>query len=308
VLLGLTATPERADGRDVTSWFGGRISVELRLWKALARGLLCPFPYFGVHDSVDVSGVPWRRGTGYHLAGLSNVYTGHDARARTVAQAVLDKVADVAAMRAIGFCVSIDHAEFMARRFNDFGIPAWAVSTQSSQGERLAALRALRNGTTKILFAVDLLTEGVDVPEVDTVLFLRPTQSPTVFLQQLGRNLAGELEGLGDAALATLLDEVGLEAEDLYRSSRGGWTQLRREAGLETAPPHPGDDRLAGAPRAPSPRRRSGAAGGLPRRADRRAPGRRGRAGAAVARQWRPSPCGVPAGRSTPSRTIWPRW
>jgi superfamily II DNA or RNA helicase len=123
VLLGLTATPERADGRDVTEWFGGRIAAELRLWEALDRGLLCPFQYFGIHDDVDLSAVPWRRSRGYEPAALSNVYTGHHARAMKVAQAVVDKVGDPGGMRALGFCVSIDHAEFMATRFNSPGFP-----------------------------------------------------------------------------------------------------------------------------------------------------------------------------------------
>ncbi|HZU71994.1 MAG TPA: DEAD/DEAH box helicase family protein [Acidimicrobiales bacterium] len=129
VLLGLTATPERPDGQDVTHWFGGRIAVELRLWEALDRGLLSPFQYFGLHDDVDVSQVPWRRGA-YDLSALSHVYTGHDARARLVAQAYRDKVADPRSARALGFCVSIDHAEFMASRFNAWGIPSVAISTR----------------------------------------------------------------------------------------------------------------------------------------------------------------------------------
>src|SRR5207253_4377139 len=101
--------------------FGGRISAELRLWEALDRGLLCPFQYFGIHDDVDLSGVAWRRSRGYEPAALSNVYTGHDARAMKIAQAVVDKVGDPGGMRALGFCVSIEHAEFMAARFNQYG-------------------------------------------------------------------------------------------------------------------------------------------------------------------------------------------
>lgn len=328
VLLGLTATPERADGGDVLGWFGGRIAVELRLWEALDRGLLCPFQYFGVHDDVDLSALSWKRGSGYDPVALGNLYTGHDARAARIAQAVIDKVGDVAHMRALGFCVSIGHAEFMAARFNGYGIAATAVSANSSRDQRLDALRDLREGSLKAIFAVDLFNEGVDVPEIDTVLFLRPTESPTVFLQQLGRglrlaenkacltvidfignqnaafrfdlryraltgvsrralereveagfpylpsgchleldpvaarivldnirralqlrwrDLVAELAGLGDVGLATFLDETGLEPEDLYRSRKGGWAQLRREAGWELRPPGPDDARLASA-------------------------------------------------------------
>jgi superfamily II DNA or RNA helicase len=204
VLLGLTATPERADGQDVTHWFGGRIAVELRLWEAIDQGLLCPFQYFGIHDDVDLSHITWRRGQ-YDLGELSNVYTGHDARAAIVTQAVRDKIGDPAQMRALGFCVSVDHAEFMARRFIESGIPATAVSTRSTTEERRGALRDLRARRINAVFAVDLFNEGLDVPDIDTVLFLRPTESATVFLQQLGRGL----RLADDKPCLTVLDFVG---------------------------------------------------------------------------------------------------
>ncbi len=187
-LVGLTATPERADGVDVREFFGGRVAAELRLWEALEQNLLCPFHYFGIHDGTDLETVQWKRG-GYDLAELSNVYTGNDARTRVVLKELDDKVADVAAMRALGFCVSVEHARYMAQRFVEAGIPALAVSADTSAADRRDALTALRNRDIKILFAVDLFNEGLDIPEVDTVLFLRPTESATVFLQQLGRGL-----------------------------------------------------------------------------------------------------------------------
>ncbi|GFG72190.1 DUF3427 domain-containing protein [Mycolicibacter senuensis] len=187
-LLGLTATPERADGADVRSFFDGRIAAELRLWEALEQNLLCPFHYFGIHDGTDLEAIQWRRG-GYELSALSSVYTGNDARTRIVLKQLRDKVGDVAAMRALGFCVSVDHARYMAQCFNDAGIPARAVSAETSADERRAALAALRNREINIIFAVDLFNEGLDIPEVDTILFLRPTESATVFLQQLGRGL-----------------------------------------------------------------------------------------------------------------------
>lgn len=205
VLLGLTATPERTDGQDVTHWFGGRIAVELRLWEALERGLLAPFQYFGIHDDVDISHVPWRRGSGYELAELSKVYTGHDARARMAGQALQDKVRDLGSIRALGFCVTIDHAEFMAKRFNEFGISSTAISARSPREARLDALRQLRDREINVLFAVDLFNEGIDLPEIDTVLFLRPTESATVFLQQLGRGL----RLAEDKDCLTVLDFVG---------------------------------------------------------------------------------------------------
>jgi superfamily II DNA or RNA helicase len=188
VLLGLTATPERADGRSILNWFDGRVASELRLWKALDQGLLSPFQYFGIGGAPDVSGVRWSRGR-YDSAALSNVYTADHFFAIRVAQEVSRKVTDVGAMRALGFCVDVAHAEFMAERFNHAGIASAAVSAQTASRERDEALRALRDGRLRCLFSVDLFNEGVDLPDVDTVIFLRPTESATVFLQQLGRGL-----------------------------------------------------------------------------------------------------------------------
>ena len=128
ILLGLTATPERADGKSVLGWFDGRVAIELRLWEALERGLLCPFHYFGLHDNTDLSHVTWSRG-GYDIGELQKLYTGNHARAGIVAKAIQDKVADHRRMRALGFCVSIAHAEFMAREFNRIGLPSAAVWT-----------------------------------------------------------------------------------------------------------------------------------------------------------------------------------
>ncbi|MEV4081067.1 DUF3427 domain-containing protein [Nonomuraea fuscirosea] len=205
VLLGLTATPERADGQDIKHWFGGRIAAELRLWEALERGLLAPFQYFGVHDGTDLRQIGWRRGQGYDVGQLSNVYTGNDRRAAVVLETLHRKVGDVGRMRALGFCVSIDHARFMADRFTRAGLPSVAVTTNSSRDERDQALRDLRERKINAVFTVDLFNEGVDVPEIDTVLFLRPTDSATVFLQQLGRGL----RLADDKPCLTVLDFVG---------------------------------------------------------------------------------------------------
>ncbi|WP_373368700.1 DEAD/DEAH box helicase, partial [Mycobacterium intracellulare] len=101
-LLGLTATPERGDGVDVREFFDGRVAAELRLWEALEQHLLCPFHYFGVHDAVDLGDLQWKRG-GYDSSALSALYTGNDARTRIVLKELRDKVADVAAMRGLGF-------------------------------------------------------------------------------------------------------------------------------------------------------------------------------------------------------------
>lgn len=203
-LLGLTATPERGDGLDVRAMFGNRTAVELRLWDALEADLLSPFHYFGIADNTDLSHVRWRRG-GYDLAELNELYTANDARLRIVLKELRDKVSDVDRMRALGFCVSVQHAEWMARSFNERGIPARSVTGQTPDHERRAALSGLRDGTIKIVFTVDVFNEGVDLPDVDTILFLRPTESATVFLQQLGRGL----RRTRDKAVLTALDFVG---------------------------------------------------------------------------------------------------
>lgn len=203
-LLGLTATPERSDGLDVRGFFDGRTAAELRLWDALEHDLLTPFHYFGVADNVDLAGIKWTRGR-YDEAALSNLYTGNDARAALVLRQVRDKIADVSGMRALGFCVGVAHAQYMARVFTEAGIPARALSGETPTHERKAALDALRSGAIKVLFAADLLNEGVDLPGVDTVLFLRPTESATVFLQQLGRGL----RRTATKPVLTALDFVG---------------------------------------------------------------------------------------------------
>ncbi len=188
VLLGLTATPERTDGSSVLHWFDGRIASELRLWKALDDGLLSPFQYFGIGGAPDVSGVKWSRGR-YDTSALSNVYTADHLFALRVVQEVQRKVSDVSKMRALGFCVDVAHAEFMAAAFTKAGIASAAVSAETKSRERAEQLAKLRAGELRCVFSVDLFNEGVDLPDVDTVMFLRPTESATVFLQQLGRGL-----------------------------------------------------------------------------------------------------------------------
>ncbi len=203
-LLGLTATPERGDGVDVRAHFDGRTAHELRLWDALSADLLVPFHYFGVADDVDLRSVQWKRGT-YDVAALDGVYTGNDARAAKVLRETRDKVTDVLAMRALGFCVSVAHARYMAEVFSRAGIPSLAVSGATPPAERAEALRRLHDRELNCLFAADLFNEGLDLPQIDTVLFLRPTQSATVFLQQLGRGLR---RAPGKAVL-TALDFIG---------------------------------------------------------------------------------------------------
>src|SRR5690348_2523825 len=203
-LLGLTATPERADLQDITAWFGNRIAAELRLWEAIDYGYLCPFQYFGVSDGKSLEAIEFKRGR-YNIEGLDRIYTGDDARVGMILEAVRRLVDDASSMRAFGFCVSVSHAEFMAKRFTEAGIPAEAVTGSTPDENRRAALKGLRSGKLKCIFSVDVFNEGVDVPTIDTVLFLRPTESPTVFLQQLGRGL----RRAPDKAGLTVLDFIG---------------------------------------------------------------------------------------------------
>lgn len=204
ILLGLTATPERTDAEDILHYFDGRIAVELRLWEALERGLLCPFQYFGLHDNTDLSSVTWSR-KGYDSAELEHLYTADDARVNLVLGQLREKHRDPTAMRALGFCVSIEHARFMARRFTEAGLPSLCVSSDTGSDERREAVESLRAGRARALFAVDLFNEGIDLPEVDTLLFLRPTESALVFLQQLGRGLRRD----AGKDCVTVLDFIG---------------------------------------------------------------------------------------------------
>ena len=229
-LLGLTATPERGDGIHVADeFFDGRTASELRLWDALDADLLVPFHYFGVSDDVDLSHLEWKRGS-YDIAQLSKLYTGNDARAAKVIKELRDKVTSTADMRAIGFCVSVQHAEFMAQVFNVAGIASVAVSGTTDDGERARALRRLRDREINCIFAVDLFNEGLDLPQVDTILLLRPTQSSTIFIQQLGRGL----RRAPDKAVLTVLDFIGQQHREFrfdvrYKALTGyGRKQLKK--------------------------------------------------------------------------------
>ena len=222
-LLGLTATPERADGLDVLGHFEGRIAAELRLWDAIDQQFLVPFDYFGISDGTDLTGIPWRRGRGYDVEALTNVLTADHAWAHRVIEQVRQKVTDVRRMRALGFCVSIQHARFMAERFRQAGLEAVAIWGDTARDERQGALRDLAAGRVQVVFTVDLFNEGVDVPTVDTLLLLRPTESPTLFLQQLGRGL----RKADEKALCTVLDFVGHHRKEFrydlrFRALLGG--------------------------------------------------------------------------------------
>jgi superfamily II DNA or RNA helicase/HKD family nuclease len=222
-LLGLTATPERADGLSLLHWFNNRIAAELRLWDAIEQHRLCPFLYYGIHDGINLCDVSWRRGRGYDIHELTNVLTADDARANLIVKQLREHVTDVSRMRALGFCVSVKHAQFLARAFNKIGIPSVAVSGETDSSLRVQALRDLEAGRTNVVFSVDLFNEGIDVPAVDTLLLLRPTESATLFLQQLGRGLRRHPA----KPACTVLDFVGQHRKEFrfdlrFRALLGG--------------------------------------------------------------------------------------
>jgi superfamily II DNA or RNA helicase/HKD family nuclease len=191
VMLGLTATPERSDGKPIAAYFDSRPdgspAVELRLWHALDLQLLAPFEYFACDDSTDLRAIPWRQPGESGL--LDNVLTGNDARARLIVNEWRRLCADPRQSKAIAFCASVRHAEFMTDQFNRAGLPALCLTGQSTPAEREAAPVALATGKVCVIVTVDLFNEGVDIPVVDTLLLLRPTQSPVLFQQQIGRGL-----------------------------------------------------------------------------------------------------------------------
>jgi superfamily II DNA or RNA helicase/HKD family nuclease len=209
ILLGLTATPERMDGKDILCYFDDTIAAEIRLTDAIDRKLLSPFQYFGVADCVDLSQVKWSR-KGYDLQELENLYTNNKIRASQIINSLKKYVTALSEVKGLGFCVSVNHALYMAKVFEEAGIPALALYGGSSDEERTRAKGRLISGEIKMIFVVDLYNEGVDIPEINTILFLRPTESLTVYLQQLGRGLrlADNKECL------TVLDFIGQARKD----------------------------------------------------------------------------------------------
>jgi superfamily II DNA or RNA helicase/HKD family nuclease len=204
-LLGLTATPERSDGLPVLHWFDDRIAAELRLWDAIDQHRLVPFAYYGIADDLDLREIPWRRGTGYDVERLTGVITATDVWARRVLAQLREHVGRTDGVRALGFCVSVDHARYMARVFAEHGVRAAAVWAETPEEERRRALEDLAAARINVVFSVDLFNEGVDVPAVDALLMLRPTDSPVLFLQQLGRGLRKS----PGKTVCTVLDFVG---------------------------------------------------------------------------------------------------
>jgi superfamily II DNA or RNA helicase len=203
ILLGLTATPERHDGTDILSDFCHVIAAEIRLPEAINQRHLSPFQYFAIDDDTDLTKISWSKGR-YDIAELTHLYTYNDLRVLRIMQSLAEIVTDISQMRALAFCVSKEHANFMAKKFKLRNI-ACGVLTSDNSKEREILQQQLRSKQINVLFVVDIFNEGVDIPELDTLLFLRPTESLTIFLQQLGRGL----RLINDKECCTILDFVG---------------------------------------------------------------------------------------------------
>lgn len=236
ILLGLTATPERMDGEDITKDFDGKISAEIRLDDALNNRLLAPFHYYGIADSVDLRTVPWRGGK-YVISELSKIYTENDQRTGLILRKIEEYLPNYHDVRALCFCVDVDHAKNMAAKFQLAGLKS-AFLVSDNGAERVKWSRQLKEKKINYLFVVDMFNEGVDIPEVDTILFLRPTESLTIFLQQFGRGLR-KAEGKD---YVTILDFVGHCNKEFNYTDRFrrliGRTSMGVEEELEKDFPH----------------------------------------------------------------------
>ena len=203
ILLGLTATPERMDGKDITQDFDGHISAEIRLDTALNNELQSPFHYYGITDCVDLRKVSWKQGH-YDVAELTRLYTSNDLRATLIINKLKEYLPDEHKVKALCFCVSQEHAKFMAAKFTLSRLRSASLTSENAYA-RTPLYNDLKTGRINYLFVVDMFNEGVDIPEIDTVLFLRPTESLTIFLQQFGRGLR-KTKGKD---FVTVLDFVG---------------------------------------------------------------------------------------------------
>ena len=186
-LLGLTATPERMDGRNIYEICDYNVPYEISLQEAINKGMLVPFHYYGIYDDTDYSGIHIVRGK-YDEKELNETYIGNVHRH----ELIYKYYCKYGSKRALGFCCSRAHAEEMAKEFCKRGIPSVAVYSNADgefSEDRSVAIEKLKNGEIKVIFSVDMFNEGVDITSVDMVMFLRPTESPIVFLQQLGRGL-----------------------------------------------------------------------------------------------------------------------
>lgn len=201
-LLGLTATPDRLDNKDVYALCDYNLVYEVGLKAAINKGWLVPFRYYGIYDeSINYENVEFKNGK-YNEKELEEALSINKR-----AELIVNNYKKYKTSRALGFCTSKKHAKFMADYFNSQGIKACAVYSGEEEGntDREEAISKLTKGEIKVIFSVDMFNEGLDIPSIDMVMFLRPTESPTVFLQQLGRGL----RKYGDKKYLNVLDFIG---------------------------------------------------------------------------------------------------
>ncbi|WP_391559273.1 DEAD/DEAH box helicase family protein [Robertmurraya sp.] len=182
-LLGITATPDRMDRKDVYAICDGNVAYQLHFLDAIQRRWLAPFHYYGVYDETDYSKITW----------LGTRYDEEELLAAQLREEMAEKIYQAwnqyKQTRTLGFCSSIRQANFLANYFNQKGVPALSLHSKTTEMTRQQAIQQLENGRLQVIFTVDLFNEGVDIPSVDTLLFTRPTESLTVFTQQIGRGL-----------------------------------------------------------------------------------------------------------------------
>ena len=202
-LLGLTATPERLDSKDVFALCDYNMVYEVRLKDAINKGWLVPFRYYGIYDeTVNYESIDYKNGK-YDDKQLEEALMLNKR-----GELILNHYLKYNSKRAMGFCTSRHHAEYMAKIFNENNIPSAAVYSREKgeySEERNMALSKLTSGELKVIFSVDMFNEGLDIPAIDMVMFLRPTQSSTIFLQQLGRGLRKSK----DKTYLNVLDFIG---------------------------------------------------------------------------------------------------
>ena len=198
-MLGLTATPERLDSRDVYALCGYNVPFEVGMPDAIRFGSLVPFSYYGISDGTDYSKI--RYSNGHYVEGELEVALNNERRARSI----LDNYLRFPSKRALAFCSSIGHARYMYGFFTREGVESRWIASSPDSDCRESSVKELESGKVKVIFTVDMFNEGVDIPSVDMVMFLRPTESSTVFMQQLGRGLR-TFEG---KERLTVLDFIG---------------------------------------------------------------------------------------------------
>ena len=205
-ILGLTATPERMDNKDVLSYFDSNVPYELRLGDAIRNDLVVPFHYYGIRDELLDYGNKNNEKISDSIVESKNI--------EFIKQEIEKHRKKSEKLKCIAFCVTKDHARRMKDAFNEIGYNAESLTSEDSIETRKFVIDKLQNefDPLEIITTVDILNEGIDIPSINMVLFLRPTESSTIFLQQLGRGL----RKFENKEYLTVLDFIG---NDYKRSS-----------------------------------------------------------------------------------------